>query len=158
MLMLKACLIRGIALKDDESYTLSVRVQKLIHIDSMCFRRLLMNSNRTLEELREAIKEQNEEIVYSGDLKLDEASFKLLNINVLQLQHNLILDADVADPQFIYADNTMSIAGHLSFVVPEDEFAEANTGDLTMKGRGYTGTYQVLLDIPTNPDAPVQSS
>ena len=158
MLMLKACLIRGIALKDDESHTLSVRVQKLIHIDSMCLKRLLMNSNRTLEELRVAIKEQNEEIVYSGDLKFDEASFKLLNIDVLQLQHNLILDADVADPQFICADNTMLIVGHLSFSYLKTNSPKANTGELTMKGRGYAGTYQVLLDIPTTPDAPVGSS
>ncbi len=160
--MLKTCLIRGIALKDDESYTLSVRVQKLKHIDSMGFRRLLMSSNRTLEELRVAIKEQNEEIVYSGDLKFDEASFKLLNIDVLQLQHNLILDADVADPQFICADNTMLIVGHLSFAISENKFAESNAGELTimkgiMKGREYAGTYQVLFDTPTNPDAPVQS-
>ncbi|VVB68670.1 Uncharacterised protein [uncultured archaeon] len=158
MLMLKACMIRGTALKDDESHTLSVRVQKLIRIDSMGFKRLLMNSKRTLEELREAIKEQIEEITYSGDLKLDDVSYKLVNINVLRLQHHLILDANVADSQFIHADKTMPIVGHLSFAVSEDEFAEANTGELTMKGRGYTGTYQVLLDIPTNPDAPVQSS
>ncbi len=161
--MLKACLIRGIALKDDESYTLSVRVQKLIHIDSMCLKRLLMNSNRTHEELRVAIKEQDEEIVYSGDLKLDEASFKLLNIDVFQLQQNLILDADVADPQFICADNTMLIVGHLSFALSQDKFAEANAGELTimkgiMKGREYAGTYEVLLDIPIKPDAPVRSS
>lgn len=84
MLMLKVCMIRGIALKDDESYTLFVRVQRVRHIDSMCFRRLLMNSKQTLEELREAINEQNEEISYSGDLKLDEVPYKLMNINILQ--------------------------------------------------------------------------
>jgi len=158
MLMLKVCMIRGIALKDDESHTLSVRVQKVRHIDSICFRRLLMNSKQTLEELREAINEQNEEISYSGDLKLDEIPYKLVNINVLQWQYNLTLDADVADRQFIYTDNAMPIVGHLSFAAPEDEFTEANTGELTMKAGGYRGTYQVLLNMPTNLDAPVQSS
>ncbi|MCX6670224.1 MAG: hypothetical protein NTV25_10550 [Methanothrix sp.] len=43
-----------------------------------------MNSKQTLEELREAINEQNEEISYSGDLKLDEVPYKLMNINILQ--------------------------------------------------------------------------
>jgi hypothetical protein len=117
-----------------------------------------MISKQTLEELREAINEQNEEISYSGDLKLDEVPYKLMNINILQWQYNLTLDADVADRQLIYTDNTMPIVGHLSFAVPEDEFTEANTGELTMKAGGYRGTYQVLLNMPTNLDAPAQSS
>jgi hypothetical protein len=146
---------RGIALKDDESHRLFVSVQKVRYIDPMIARRL-MSSNQSIEELKEAINEQNGEIAYSGDLKLDEDPYKLVNINVFQSQDNLALEADVADLPYIYADNTMPIVGHLSFTVPENEITEASMGKLTMKAGRYSETYQVLLSMPTNPDAPVQ--
>jgi len=59
---------QGFAIKGNESHALFVSVQKVRCVEPMIIRKL-MNANKSIEELKEAISEQKANITYAGDIK-----------------------------------------------------------------------------------------
>jgi hypothetical protein len=138
---------RGFAMQGNKSHPLFVSIQRIRHIDPMKIRSL-MNTNKSLEELKAAIDEQNPEIIYDGDIKLRDRSYQLMNVNVTKLQTGQEIEADLTGSRDAKHDGLNPVKGHIVFIIPGSKAAEASRGELAMNADGLSGIYQVLLGAP----------
>jgi len=136
---------QGFAIKGNESHALFVSVQKLRHVEPMIIRNL-MNANKSIEELKEAISEQKANIVYAGDIKISEYLYKLENININQSETGFCIDADLADA--LSDEESTSVVGHLVLIVLYEELLENCEGELIINANGFSGAYKILLSKP----------
>jgi hypothetical protein len=139
---------QGFALRGNESHALFMSIQKIRHIDPMKIRGL-MDTNKSLEELKEAINEQNAEIIYGGEIKLSEKSYRLANVSVTRLQTCLGIEGDLmSSREAKYSGIFKEVEGHIVLMVPESKISDTCRGELTINADGFFGTYQVLLSTP----------
>lgn len=138
---------QGFAMQGNKSHPLFVSIQRIRHIDPMKIRSL-MNTNKSLEELKAAIDEQNPEIIYDGDIKLRDKSYQLMNVNVTKLQTGQEIEADLTGSRDAKPDGLNPVKGHIVLIIPDSKAAEAGRGELAMNADGLIGTYQVLLGAP----------
>ncbi|VVB64518.1 Uncharacterised protein [uncultured archaeon] len=142
---------RGFALKNNESRSLFVSVQKVRYVDPNDMRRL-MSSNGSIEALRDAIDEQVTAVAYNGDLRLSRNSYQLVNIKLHESIEDIKLDADLLNicNDGAEIDKAMVLAGHLIVTIPKREASEgdADVGGLTIDSGEYHGAYKVFLSRP----------
>jgi|GEM_PF-2663984 len=138
---------QGFALRGNESYALFVSIQMIRDIDPKKVRSLL-NANKSLEELKMAINEQNAEIIYGGDIKLSEKSYRLANVNITKLQTGQGIVADlIGSQEEKYNSALNAVKGHITLIVPDSKISETCRGELAINADGFFGTYQVLLSM-----------
>lgn len=143
---------QGFAIKGNESHALFVSVQRVRHVEPMIIRNL-MNANKSIEELKQAISEQKANITYAGDIKINEYLYKLENINVNQSETGICIDADLIDSPRANEKHT-SIVGHILLIVLYEVILETCRGELTINANGFSGVYKILFSKPehNNPE------
>jgi hypothetical protein len=139
---------QGVILEDNRSYALRIIVECLMPMEPGRVQKLLA-SNRSLEEIREAIGGVKGETIYQGSMKLDEKIYPLINIRIAPLKDNAsILEAEVAKPIRSPAPiNEITVVGYIRMIIEpsEDEKGMMGTGELQMNN-SYFGKYIVMLD------------
>ncbi len=136
---------QGFAIKENESHALFVSVQKVRHVEPMIIRNL-MNANKSIEELKDAISEQKADITYAGDIKISKYLYKLENININQSGTGICIDADLADARA--NEDSTSVVGYLVLIVLYEGLLETCEGELTINANGFSGVYKILLSKP----------
>ncbi len=136
----------GFALQDNETHLLRLSVVRLSPLDPGRIRDLLV-SNKSIEEIREAIKAEEGQALYRGSMKLDDIDYPMTNIGVRPLGDNVtIVDSDIAMPGSD-PENQTSVVGHLSVTVSTSMGGRIGEGNLDMNSAEHKGSYQVLLDM-----------
>jgi hypothetical protein len=139
---------QGVALKDNKTYALRIIVECLMPMEPRRVQKLLA-SNKSLEEIREAIGAAQGESEYRGNMLLDERSYPLMNIQIAPFTDNVsILEADVAKPiQGPALANEIAIVGHIQMTIEPSEDGMVGEGELQMNDSYHPGTHSVLIDI-----------
>jgi hypothetical protein len=136
----------GFALQDNETHLLRLSVVRLSPLDPGRIRDLLI-SNKSIEEIREAIKAEEGQVLYRGSMKLDGIVYPMVNIGVHPSGDNVTtVDADIAMPGSDPEGQT-NIVGHLSVTVSTSKGGRIGEGQLDMNSTEHNGGYQVLLDM-----------
>jgi hypothetical protein len=136
----------GFALQNNETHLLRLSVVRLSPLDPGRIRDLLV-SNKSVEEIREAIKAEEGQALYRGSMKLDDIVYPMASIGVRPSGDNVtIVDADIAMPGSAPKNQT-SIVGHLSVTVSASKGGRIGEGQLDMNSAEHKGSYQVLLDM-----------
>ncbi len=136
----------GFALQDNEAHLLRLSVVRLSPLEPGRIRDLLV-SNKSVEEIREAIKAEEGQPLYQGSMRMDDVSYPLTDIDVRPLKDNAtIVDANIASPGSNPANRT-SIVGHLNMTVSISKGGRIGEGRLEMNCTEHEGSYQVLLDM-----------
>jgi hypothetical protein len=137
---------RGFAAKDNEKRTLELFVESRRHVEPALIRRLL-SSNKSLEEIREMIGEEQGQAAWRGAIRVDKRLYLLMNIQLLASFEDTTLDADVVQPGFGKAIGTeMAVIGHLTVIVGPSNSGRIGQGKLTMIGGEQPGSYEVQLE------------
>jgi hypothetical protein len=139
---------QGVARKGNKTYALRIIVECLAPMEPKRVQKLL-SSNKSLEEIREAIGAERGEAICRGDMKLDERVYPLTNIRVASFADNVsILEADVSmpvqDPALI---DEVAIVGHIRMTIEPSESGNTGKGELWMNDNHYSGTHVILIDI-----------
>ncbi len=136
----------GFALQDDEAHLLRLSVVRLSPLEPGRIRDLLI-SNKSVEEIREAIKAEEGQPLYRGSMRLDDVSYPLIDIDVRPLEDNTtIVNANIASPGSDPVNQT-SIVGHLNMTVSISKGGRIGEGQLEMNSAEHKGSYQILLDM-----------
>lgn len=136
----------GFALQDNETHLLRLSVVRLSPLGPGRIRDLLV-SNKSIEEIREAIKAEEGRALYRGSMKLDDIVYPMTNIGVSQSGDNITtVDADIAMPGSD-PENQTSVVGHLFVTVSTSKGGRIGEGKLDMNSAEHEGSYQVLLDM-----------
>jgi hypothetical protein len=136
----------GFALQNNETHLLRLSVVRLSPLDPGRIRDLLI-SNKSVEEIREAIKAEEGQALYRGSMKLDDIVYPMANIDVRQSGDNITtVYADIAMPGSD-PENQTSVVGHLSVTVSASKGGRIGEGQLDMNSTEHKGSYQVLLDM-----------
>jgi hypothetical protein len=137
---------RGFAAKGEQKRTLELVVESRRHVDPALVRRLL-SSNKSLEEIREMIGEEQGEAAWRGAIRVDKRLYLLINMRLLASLGNTTLDAEVALPEFGKAlDTEMAVVGHLTVTVGPSNSGRIGQGRLTIIGGEQPGGYEVQLE------------
>ncbi|HSD58855.1 MAG TPA: hypothetical protein VLB04_11805 [Methanotrichaceae archaeon] len=136
----------GFAFQDNETHLLRLSVVRLSPLDPGRIRDLLV-SNKSIEEIREAVKAEEGQALYRGSMKLDDVVYPMTNIDVRPSGDNATtVDADIAMPGSD-PENQTSVVGHLSVTVSASKGGRIGEGKLDMNSAEHEGSYQVLLDM-----------
>lgn len=143
----------GFALQGSETHLLRLNVERLSPLEPGQIRRLLV-SNKSIEEIRDAIKaEEGEEgqALYRGSMRLDDLGYPLTNIDIHPLNDTAtFVDADVALPGSNPAnqiDKATKMVGHLNMTVFVSKGGRIGEGELEMNSTEHKGSYHILLDM-----------
>jgi len=140
----------GFAFQDGESHLLKVNIVRLSPLDPGQVIGLL-TSNKSIEEIREAIVAKEEETVYRGSMKLDSSIYPLTNIIVESSADRLTqIEADVAAPGPFDAAKTEPL-GHFNLTLSSVEGGEVGKGLLKIESLQHKGSYDLLLDVARHP-------
>ncbi|MDM7912146.1 MAG: hypothetical protein QUS09_03530, partial [Methanotrichaceae archaeon] len=133
-------------LQDNETHLLRLSVVRLSPLDPERIRDLLV-SNKSIEDIREAVKAEEGQPLYRGSMKLDDVVYSMTNIDVRPSGNNTTtVDADIAMPGSD-PENQTSVVGHLSVTVSTSKGGRIGEGKLDMNSMEHEGSYQVLLDM-----------
>lgn len=141
---------QGVALKGNKTYALRIIVECLTPMEPRRVQKLLA-SNKSLEEIRDAIGSEQGEAICRGDMKLDERVYPLTNIRVASFADNVsVLEADVSkpnqDPALI---NEIVVVGHIRMTIEPSDGGNTGKGELSMNDNRYSGTHAILINIVT---------
>jgi hypothetical protein len=141
---------QGVALKGNKTYALRITVECLTPMEPRRVQKLL-SSNKSLEEIRDAIGAERGGAICRGDMKLNERVYPLTNIRVASFADNVsILEADVSmpiqDPALI---DEVAVVGHIRMTIAPSESGNTGRGELWMNDSRYSGTHAILIDIVT---------
>ncbi len=139
---------QGIAWKDNRSYALRIIVERLIPMEPGHVQEL-MSSDKSLEEIKDAIGTSPEESIYHGSMKLEEEIYPLVNIRISSYADNSsILESDVAKPnQDSPLAYEMMILGHIRMKMTPSKDGLVGQGTLLMNDSSHLGTHSILIDI-----------
>jgi hypothetical protein len=139
---------QGIARKDNSSYALRIIVERLIPMEPRRIQEL-MSSDKSLEEIKNAIGASQEESIYHGSMKLDERIYPLINIRMIPYTDDIsILDADVAWPNYDPAlINEIEVIGHIQMTLAPSKHGIVGEGELWINDGNHSGTHSVLIEI-----------
>jgi hypothetical protein len=142
---------RGFALRGNESHSLRFDVESIRYIEPMNMR-MLLASNRSLEEIRQEIEAKDGNITYRGRIMLDSGIYPLQGITVGLSGDNITtVDADVAEPSFGETNgNEAMIIGHITVTTYPSNIGSVGKGSLTLNFGQYSGSYDVLLNTMTS--------
>jgi len=139
----------GFALQGNDTHLLRLNVERLSPLEPGQIRRLLV-SNKSIEEIRAAIKAEEGEVgqvLYRGSMRLDDLGYSLNNIDVRPLNDTAtIVNADVALSGSTPANQTSAV-GHLNMTVSISKGGRIGEGQLEMNSTEHKGSYHMLLDM-----------
>ncbi len=137
---------RGIATKNGESYPIRLNVETIWTADPDEARSLLA-SNMSLEDVRSQLRAGKRDEILRGDIRLNNDSYRLINITLAFLGSKSTLKASLASPSSRSGSgDASSIVGHTvvtTSVVDEIQVAE---GYVVITDSKYSGTYSLLLN------------
>lgn len=90
---------RGLATEGEKSYSVRLNVQTIKTISPDEARRLL-SSNKSLEEVRSQVRESDRDTILRGSIKLNNDSYRLINITFTSTNNRSIIEANIARPGF----------------------------------------------------------
>jgi len=136
----------GFAFQGNETHLLKLNVERISPLEPGQIRSLLV-SNKSIEEIREAIKAEEGRALYRGSMRLDDISYPLTDIDVRPLNDtSTIVDADVSSPGSAPENQTDTI-GRLNMTVSISKGGRIGEGQLEMNSTEHKGSYHVLLDM-----------
>lgn len=138
----------GFALKGNETHLLRLSIVRLSPLEPGRVIDLLI-SNKSVEEIRKAIKAEEGQSIYKGSMRMDDIDYMLTDIEVRPLEDNAnatIVDANIA-PHGSDSANQTSTVGHLNMTVSVSKGGRIGEGQIEIDCAEHEGRYQVLLDI-----------
>jgi hypothetical protein len=136
----------GFALQGNETHLLKLNVERMSPLEPGQIRSLLV-SNKSIEEIREAIKAEEGRGLYRGSMRLDGTGYSLTDIEVHPLNDTTtIVDADIALPES-NPENRTGIIGHLDMAVSLSKGGRIGEGKLEMNSTEHKGSYHILLGM-----------
>lgn len=136
----------GFALQGNATHLLRINVERLSALDPGQIRNLLV-SNKSIEEIREAIKAEEGQPLYRGSMRLDDTVYPMVNIDVRALNDTAtIVDADISMPGW-NPENQTDIIGHLIMTVSISKGGRIGVGQLELNSAEHRGGYHMLLDM-----------
>lgn len=134
----------GFALRGNDSFLLRLNVESLLPLKASRIESLLQ-SNKSLEEIREDIQGEEGEKVCRGSLTLDRRIYPLVDIQIAVLGNNTTsLKADVA-----WGEDASQTAteGNVSVTISPSEGGMIGRGELYLAAGSQAGRYALLLDM-----------
>jgi hypothetical protein len=128
----------GFALTDDEFHVLRIHIARVRHLQPLDMREL-MESGKSIEEIRAELMEREGALFYQGYLRLGEDTYRLVNINVTENGDVKNFTADIVGPSPALSPTI----GTISVTLEDKEGFRVGDGELTMNG----ATYRVLLQV-----------
>jgi hypothetical protein len=117
--------------------------------------RELLESEKTVEEIKAELMAQESEQLYKGYLRIDNHNYRLENISVNETETNeeRTISASVMDPALDpEAGETLTMVGELIVTTKDYDGGRIGEGALTMEDGMYEGTYRtLLLVLPSRP-------
>ncbi len=137
----------GFALRDNESHVLRLKVEALLPLEPGQIR-VLLASNKSLEEIREDIRALEGEETYRGSVILDRSIYPVINIEATPAKDNsTVLKADLSDIDLLSAANGTAILGSIYVTISPSDGGMIGRGELNLGQGPQAGTYSVLLDM-----------
>ncbi len=139
---------QGVARNDNKTYALRIIVECLMPMEPKSVQKLLA-SNKSLDEIREAIGDAPGESMYRGNMKLDDKVYPLSNIRIAPYADNAsTLEADVSNPNHDPAlVNERAVVGHIRMTIEPSEGKNTGKGELWMNDSYHPGTHSVIINI-----------
>jgi hypothetical protein len=138
---------QGFALNEsrDEFHVLRTSIIRVRRVQPMRMRDL-METNKSIEDIKAEIAGGDWVPFYKGSLRLGEKNYQLVNISVTETEGNRTFSADLVDP--LVDSEPSETVGRIEVTVLNYEGVRIGDGTLTMDAGDYTGEYHVLLIIP----------
>jgi hypothetical protein len=137
---------RGFATKDDESHPLRLNVETIRTVDPAEARRLLA-LNISLEEVRSQARADDRDIILRGSIRLNNDSYRLVDITLASSGNRSTLEASVASPRSRSgSDDPASIVGNTVVTISVVDDIEVAEGYVVINDSKYRGTYSLLLN------------
>jgi len=128
---------RGLAKQGEKSYSVRLNVEAIKTIDPDEARRLL-SSNKSLEEVRSQVRESNRDTILRGSIKLNNDSYRLINITLTSTNGRSIIEANIARPGFRSGSGDgQSAVGHASVTVYDEGEIKMAEGYLIIDDSKY---------------------
>lgn len=139
----------GFALKDNESHILRLKVETIMPMRSDQIRDLL-SSNKSLEEIRDEIRAQEDEtgeLAVRGSMIFDRGIYPLVDLVISKTSNNTTsIQASLADRDQ-QSSNDTSTWGRLSVIISPSEGGMMGNGELNIEKGQNLGRYSILLDL-----------
>ncbi|HON35547.1 MAG TPA: hypothetical protein PLY52_04450 [Methanothrix sp.] len=137
----------GLALRGDESHALRLKVEVLLPVPPERIRNLVA-SNRSLEEIREQIRENAGDELHRGSLAFEGSHYAAINILILPAADNsTLLKADLADPESLQVADRSAILGRINLSISPSPGGTIGQGELEIDRPPHEGRYAVLLSM-----------
>jgi len=139
---------QGVAAIGAESHPIRLNIESIRPIDPAEARRLL-ESNASLGEIRSSLNAEDNVPAISGNMKLNNDIYRLINITVASSGNNFTLDANVAGPiagPRSGPNKSNASVGHTTIKISSTDNMESAEGTLIMNDSEYSGTYRLLLE------------
>ena len=127
---------------DNEFHVLRINIVRVRHLQPLDMRGL-MESGKSIEEIRAELIEREGALSYQGYLRLGEDTYRLVNINVTENGDVRDFKADIVGP----SAELSAIIGNISVTIEDHEGFRIGEGTLAMDEGVYRGPYQVLLQV-----------
>ena len=137
---------QGFALNEssDEFHVLRTNIIRVRRVQPMRMRDL-METNKSIEDIKAEITEKDWVPFYKGSIRLGEHTYNLVNISVNETGDNLTFSADLVDP--LVDSESSKTVGNIEVTALNYEGVRIADGALTMNEGDYIGEYRVLLII-----------
>lgn len=137
----------GFATRGNESHLLRLKVESLMPLEAGQVQSLLQ-SNKSLEEIRDDIRQKEGEMVYRGSLILERSIYPLINIDLSAPTNNsTALKADLADLDLLAAADDNAVLGRIFVIISPSEGRMIGKGELDLAAGPQAGKYSLLLDM-----------
>jgi hypothetical protein len=136
----------GFALQGNMTHLLRLHIERLSPLEPGQIRGFLV-SNKSIEEIREAINSGEGQTLYQGRMRLDDTGYPLINIDLRRVNDTvMIVNANVALARS-NPENPTDIIGHLNLTVSISKEGMIGQGQMEMNGTEHKGSYHILLDM-----------
>ena len=137
----------GFALRGNDSFLLRLKVESLLPLKASQIQSLLQ-SNKSLEEIRDDIEGQNGEKVYRGSLILERRIYPLLDIQIAALGNNTTsLQASLAKGENAANASETIAQGNVSVMISPSDGGMVGKGELHLAAGPQAGRYTLLLEM-----------
>jgi len=137
----------GFALKANESYILRLKVEDILPLEPGQIR-VLLASNKSLEEIKDDIQANEGKETYRGSVILDHSIYPMVEIVATPTSDNTTsINANLADLDLLSAGDGNATLGNISVLVSPSDGGMIGRGELHLDLGPHAGNYSVLLDM-----------
>jgi hypothetical protein len=137
---------QGIATKADKSYPMRLNVEIIWTLEPDEARRFLA-SNISIEEVRIQTREGEGYAIPRGSIRLNNESYRLIDIALAQLDNKSTLEALVDRPRFgSGSEDAASIIGRVVLTMSRINGKDVADGYMVIYDTNYSGTYKLSLN------------